>query len=97
MNQPLAWLVKGFDGHGHVYEDILRDEPIPDTWATIIPLYAKNDVIPFAELKEIANDAEQSPDDLISVTASRFQWQAVNKAIEAALYWSKLTQEKPKN
>jgi hypothetical protein len=45
--------------------------------------------IPFAELfKKMSSEDETSKDDLITVTATREQWMAVNKAIGIALMWS---------
>jgi hypothetical protein len=38
-NEPVAWMVEGYDGIGSYVRTVVSSKPKPDSWVNIIPLY----------------------------------------------------------
>ena len=37
--EPVAWLVEGYDGIGSHIRTVVSSKPKPDSWVTVTPLY----------------------------------------------------------
>ena len=38
-NEPVAWMVEGYDGIGSFVRTVVSSKPKPDSWVNVIPLY----------------------------------------------------------
>jgi hypothetical protein len=38
-NEPVAWMVEGYDGIGSHVRTVVSSKPKPDSWVNVIPLY----------------------------------------------------------
>jgi hypothetical protein len=52
-NEPIAWLVEGYDGIGSYFKTVVSSKPKPDSWVTVTPVYATSRQVSNKELNEI--------------------------------------------
>jgi hypothetical protein len=37
--EPVAWIIEGYDGIGSYFKTVVLQKPKPDSWVSITPLY----------------------------------------------------------